>query len=275
MTALTAISCRQCGGAIQARPGQALPGCLFCGAAAAELVSRTVEGIEPPVGAIPFEVSEAGAREAFVAFARSSFWYPGDLRKAEIELTPLLLPAWAYAGRVETHWTGLVSAATQAGKRPVSGRAEAEYEQVLIVASTALTQAELSELGAYREALEPFDPEAADVPYEVSELTRSAATARAHRLLQARHAEAIQASEGLLDIRTSALVHDLTGKPVLVPVLIGAYRYREHPYRVLVHGQTGHLVGEAPISYTRVAAVVLGGLLLLAVVVAILGGVVG
>ena len=60
MSALQAIRCKGCGGAVSARPGQAMPRCLFCGAT--DLVTETVdEAIEEPDHWLPFTVEHAGA----------------------------------------------------------------------------------------------------------------------------------------------------------------------------------------------------------------------
>jgi hypothetical protein len=272
VTALAAICCRACGGTVRAVPGEPLPSCLFCGGAAADLVPvDPPEGIEPPVGAIPFAVGEDDARAAFARFATSSFWYPSDLRSASLGLRRLLLPAWAWSGAVETHWTGLVQAHTRSGKRPVAGSETARMAQVLVPASRTLRLAELTALGRYDEgALGPFDAEGADVPIELSELTRSAARSRAHDEMLVRHRDAIERRDDLVRIRASSVTDDLVGRPVLVPVWIGAYRYGERSYRILVNGQTGRLVGAAPFSWTKAAAVAGGVLLVLAVIVAIL-----
>jgi hypothetical protein len=272
MSALAAVRCGGCGGTVRVVPGQALPTCLFCGEAAL-VPTDAPEGIEPPVGAIPFAVAEELARSAFVAFATSSFWYPNDLRSARLELRRLLLPAWAWSGVVETHWTGLVSAMTRSGKRPVAGADRVRFEQVLVPASRTLRFTELAALGTYDEqALARFDAERIEVPIELSELTRSAARARAHDEMLARHQAAIEHREGLLRIRASSVATSMEGRPVLVPVWIGAYRYGERSYRVLVHGQTGRLVGDAPFSWRKALAVagVVLALLTVMVLVAVL-----
>ena len=258
MSALAAVCCRSCGGTVRTVPGQAMPSCLFCGGAAADLVpAEPPEGIEPPVGAIPFAVAEADARAAFARFATSSFWYPSDLRSATLALRRLLLPAWAWSGSVETHWTGLVKAHTRSGKRPVAGSETTRMDQVLVPASRTLRLPELTALGPYDEgALAAFDPEQAEVPIELSELTRSAARGRAHEEMLARHRAAIERGQDLVHIRASSVTDGMEGRPVLVPVWIGAYRYGDRTYRILVNGQTGRLVGDAPFSWLKVAAVV-------------------
>ena len=259
MSALEAVRCTSCGGAVAVRAGTPMPVCLFCGGEASDLVPyEPPEGIEPPQGAIPFAVDDATAREAFRTFARSSFWYPRDLRNARLELRHLLLPAWAWSGEVETHWTGLVRASTRSGKRPVAGAENRRFEQVLVPASQSLTLAELGALGAFDEdALAPFEPADAADPYEVSEVTRSAARARAQDEMSKRHRATIVSARSLVKCSAASVCTELDGRPVLVPVYIGAYRYGDGLYRVLVNGQSGAFHGTAPISWWRVAFVVL------------------
>lgn len=264
---LKAVRCDGCGGTIRAREGS-LPACLFCGAPAADLRPYDQpESIEDPVGAIPFAIQDAEAREAFVKFASSSFWYPSDLRSTRLELRRLLVPAWAWSGALETHWTGLKKARTASGKRPLAGSAQIRFEQVLVPASQTLTLSELRRLGAYDEsALGPFHADANDDPWELSELTRSAARQKAQTEMEERHRRALEAEHELLSCKVASIAHELDGKPVLVPVFIGSYRYGDGLYRILVNGQTGQLVGEAPTSWWKVLGAVLLALFVLATV---------
>ena len=254
---LSAIRCRSCGGIVRLGVGEPVPTCLFCGADAADLVpAAPPEGIEEPEGCVPFGVDEAAAHEVFATFARSSWWYPSDLRSARLELRALLLPAWAWSGNIETHWTGLVPAPrTSSGKSPVAGAETLHFDQILVPASRTLRQQELARLGPYDEAaLAPFT-DAGEAAVELSELTRSAARVKAHDEMLERHKAAIASQHELTKIRASSLSSELTGRPVLVPVWIGAYRYGRRSYRILGNGQTAHFVGEAPTSWFKVALV--------------------
>jgi hypothetical protein len=240
--------------------------CLFCGAPASSFEDYApAEAIEPPTGHLPFTVEEASADAAFRKFARSSFWYPGDLRSARLDLKRLLLPAWAWSGDAETHWAGLVRASTSSGKRPVAGQSEHHFDQILVPASQTLTLRELTGLGRYDEsALAPFS-DAIDLPYEISELTRTAAERAAREEMERRHRAMIASSEGTVSLNTASVVTGLDGRPVLVPVWIGAYRYGDRVYRVLVNGQSGALLGDAPRSVYKMIAVA-------ALVLAVVGG---
>lgn len=256
-----AVVCKSCGGAIANKPGQRIPACLFCGADALE--PRDAGQIEDPEGWIPFAVHASQAREAFRTFATSSIWYPGDLRSAKLDLEELLLPSWAWSGRLETHWTGLERASTASGKRPIGGSEEARFDQILIPASQTLRQSELNALGEYDEgALKDWRGHEPDHPMEISEVTRAVARQRAQDEMARRHAASLGSRHGASSMHASHISYDLEGKPVLVPVWIGAYRYRNKVYRILVNGQTGTLHGKAPISFWRVLLAILLGIAL-------------
>ena len=49
---------------------------------------------------------------------------------------------------------------------------------------------------------------------------------------------------------------DLDGKPILLPVYICSYRYKDTAYRLVVNGQTGEWYGKGPKSLAKVLLVV-------------------
>jgi hypothetical protein len=49
----------------------------------------------------------------------------------------------------------------------------------------------------------------------------------------------------------------MRSEPALLPIWINAYRYGERTYRFCVNGQTGALVGSAPVSLAKLAILVL------------------
>lgn len=255
---MRAVRCASCGGTVRMVAGEELPSCVFCGAPAAELApTEAAEGLEQPGAHLPFAIAEEEARARFERFAGSSFWYPSDLRRARLRLRRLYVPAWAWSGDLETHWTGLARAATRSGKAPVAGVARASFPQILVPASGAIRLAEMTALGAWDETrLQPFDPAASDAPMELSEVTRSAARAEATREMERRESARLSAAHRLVQLKTSCLATGLAGRPVLVPIHIGAYRYGKRTFRVLVNGQDGTFVGDAPISPWKVLAAI-------------------
>lgn len=266
---LQAVQCPSCGGAVAFSAGAPEPRCLFCGAAG--LVETPVpEGIEAPEGFLPFALSEEDARAAFRKFAASSIWYPSDLRHARLKLSAVLLPAWDWAGRVETHWAALVPAATRSGKRPVAGLDHLDTSGVLIPSSQALSHTELRAISPYHSA--EFRPASeTGLPYEMGSLTRTAAQREAIEGMENIHAAKIKAAVSAATLRTSVVVHNLVGRPLLLPVWVGAFRRGEKVYRIVVNGQTGALTGKAPLSVVKIALAVFAVVALLTAFVVVFG----
>lgn len=266
-----ALQCVSCGGAIAHAAGERTPRCLFCGRA--ELVPMDVpETVEDPEAWIPFDVDQAAAVTAFRSWAGSRFWAPGSIRQARVELAQLFLPAWVWEGELETHWTGLVRAGTRSGKRPVTGQDRASLAGVLVPSSPALSGAELAAITPFSDGSErPVDGDL-PAPHEVGLLTRSVARSRGVNEMQATHAQQIRQQRDLVRIKTSSLVLAASGRPVLLPVWIGAYLHGDDSYRVVINGQTGAATGTAPISWFKVAAAVALGFFVILVVIAILAG---
>jgi len=249
--------------------GRRRPACLFCGA---ESLTEAVpsEGIEPCETYVPFDLAEAEARAVFREWAKRKFWAPTEIRRATLALNGLLLPAWTWSGTVETHWAALVRARTSSGKRPTSGSESWALEGVLVPASRSIRRGELAEISPFQaSAGQPFDPEESNLPFELGQLTRTAARGRGMDAMREAHAARIDEESGAVRLSTSCLFHDLEGDPILLPIWIGAYRVADKPYRVVLNGQTGAITGTAPLSWAKIAvavglaaAIVCGGLIL-------------
>jgi hypothetical protein len=56
-------------------------------------------------------------------------------------------------------------------------------------------------------------------------------------------------------MRVNVRVLNMTSQPLLLPIWIMAYRYKNQVYRVLINGQTGKLTGGAPFAYGKLAAI--------------------
>jgi hypothetical protein len=260
------LRCQACGGAVVWDAAQLGAACLFCGTVALELVI-TSEPVPTPEVALPVGVSRAIAEQRFRAWATKSWFRPPALRTAEVALHLLMLPAWRFHARLETHWAGLRPAATRSGKTPVAGLEQLELT-TMVPASTGLSQAEL-------EALQPFDegqarpwrgvvddaegsgsPDEVEVIWEPPALTKRGARSRAHRELAEIHRRRLARERGLSNARVSAVIEDRDVRLMLVPIYIGTFRFRDRPWRFLVNGQTGEVVGKAPLDWRKVLALV-------------------
>ncbi len=255
---LIALQCQSCGGSIAFPEGKATPYCPFCGSE--KQVEKPINlQLLPPEIMLDFEISQNDADVSFRIFAKSSFWYPKDIRTAKLELQMLLLPAWMWSGTSEIHYNGLVSASTNSGKRPISGISKQYFSQILVPASKAVSLNELNNIAPFEvSSHHPFDPSTIEYPYEVGELTEHIALGIAQKTMQGMHGSKISMEESLTDFHSSAVFHDLKGIPALLPVYIGVYRRKDKFYRVVINGLSGKLTGEAPFDWVKAILIGLG-----------------
>jgi hypothetical protein len=57
------------------------------------------------------------------------------------------------------------------------------------------------------------------------------------------------------NVRVNVRLEGLSSRPILLPVWVMAYKYRETVYRFLVNGQTGRATGHAPVSWKKMIIV--------------------
>jgi len=265
---VSAVQCEGCGGAVAHEAGASLPRCLFCGRDA--LKPADVDAGAQPTEYVPFSVDSGAAKAAFKGWARRRFWAPAGIRSARVELSRLFVPAWTWDGELETHWTGVISAATRSGKRPVTGSERGEVAGVLVPSSPALTPSELDAIAPFPvEGAQPLDGAEPPGPWEVARLSPEVARARGVDGMAREHGARIAARSGVREMKTSAVALRADGRPLLLPVWIGAYVFKDDSYRVVVNGRTGAVTGSAPVAWWKVAMAVLALLGVALVVVAI------
>ena len=68
------------------------------------------------------------------------------------------------------------------------------------------------------------------------------------------------------NLKVNIRIEQLRSEPVLFPVWVMAYQYREKLYRILINGQTGKISGQAPFSKLK-AVVLAASVFLLFVIV--------
>jgi hypothetical protein len=246
--------------------------CPFCGnerldqkAETAGLTARRVA---------PFVIGRDQAVSTLRHWLGRGFWRPGDLARTAMvtKISPVYVPYWVFKAQTRTYWTA-DSSQTPLGARgdwcPMTGDHQGDYAGLLVGASGALTAQETS-------ALCPFDLGAAAPPAEVPmtdevveefRVKRKYARPLAREGLESMEAQACQryVPGQCRNMKVNVRIENLSSEPVLLPVWIAAYRYRDRLFRFLLNGQSGKATGEAPVSWTKigVAAVLVAAVILL------------
>ncbi len=257
------VRCDACGGSVAFDAERARAQCLFCAAVALEPVPLA-QPPAPPERVVPFSIDDAAARGRFAQWCRGSWWRPVALREVALQLQPLWLPAWRARAEVELHWAGLVAARTRSGRRPRAG-VDRGTAEAMIPASLGISPAELSHAAPFPPASRSWTAHDGAIARELPSLTEAGARARVLAALEATRLREVAAREHLHDPGGTARLHALATSLESLPVYIGAFRFRDRPWRVVINGATGKLVGRAPIDRVKLTiAIAIGVLVLLA-----------
>jgi predicted RNA-binding Zn-ribbon protein involved in translation (DUF1610 family) len=274
LTATHNFECQGCGASMSYDASAQTLRCPFCGSEKLEQQSDTK--ILRPRWVIPFAIDQAAALANMREWLGSSYWRPGDLAQAAqvTQLRQVYVPYWTFAARVFTYWTADTSQRPPGARGdwcPMSGHNQASYSGLLVGASSVLTPSETY-------ALQPFDlsagvpPEQVDldnIVYEQFRVQRKYARPLAQAGLEEPERQACRqyVPGNCRNLKVNVRTQGLTGEPVLLPVWVMAYRYKDQVHRFLVNGQTGKCTGTAPTSYAKIAGVV-------GIVVAVIVGIV-
>ena len=255
--------------------------CPFCGS---EKLSKQADTKSiAPKRIIRFAVDHEQASSILRQWLGRGFWRPGDLAKAaEIaKVSPVYVPYWVFQARTHTHWTADSSDLPFGARgdwRPVVGEHHGVYEGLLIGASGVLTPDETSKVCPYHLAnAEPAsDVNTDNMVVEQFRVQRKYARPLARQGLENLDRDACQryVPARCRNLRVNVLLEGLSSEPVLLPVWIMAYRYRDHLYRFLINGQTGKATGQAPVSWSKIlgAIAIVGLILLLLCLAALVAG---
>jgi hypothetical protein len=279
------FTCEGCGASMSYDASAQNLRCPFCGSQ--KLRADKDAKVLAPEAVVPFATAREQAQEALKRFMGGSFWRPGDLVQTSrlTKLTQVYVPYWIFAATAHTHWTAdtsQVPLGARASWYPISGDHTQHYENILVGASGALTPAETNSLCPFdlAHAVPPEHVDLSNVVYEPFLVQRKYARPQAIAGFEQMERSACQSlvPGSARNVHVAVLLEGLVSRPMLLPVWIMAYQYRDRTYRFLVNGQTGRHTGEAPFSYAKLAAVIgisLGVMLLIGLAMLVCGGLAG
>jgi hypothetical protein len=256
----TVVQCNSCGGSVVYDAELEASKCIFCGSTEMGIPKDTSGEIPVPDAALTVHVDFGTAEEQYRAWATASWWTPQELRTLQIDLKMMFIPAWWIRGEVESHWSGLLRAATRSGKMPTGGIAKGVFED-MVPASQGISSAELEELHPFhKDDQDAWSEEDQEHPFELPALSQEGAQKWLHQRLGQVHIQVIQMDNGLVSAVASSKVEEKDTKLYMLPIYIGAFRFRETAWRFVINAQTGEVVGDTPVDRVKVAKVVGGTL---------------
>jgi predicted RNA-binding Zn-ribbon protein involved in translation (DUF1610 family) len=272
------LACQSCGAQIAYREARAT--CDFCGAEAVSEAHLQTQPVKPQ-GVLPFKLTQQEAQQAFETWVKHLWFAPSDLRKRSRieEIRGVYLPSWTFDAQVWAHWTAVPGYYRTRTERyfdqttkswqtravqyvewaaPVSGHHKDFYDDILVSGLKSLPTRYIEGVGEFATAtdLRAYEP-AYFLGWDVAlpDKPLPEAWQEGHsRILSMVEAACKRAVPGDThrDFRMQAQLSGLTTKLVYVPVFLLVYRYGGKPYRVVIHGRTGVVSGDRPISWVKV-----------------------
>jgi len=268
-------SCRSCGARLVFEALQRTAHCPYCDSPS--VVDRPASPDRPdPVFVLGFAITRADATHRMLRWIRGRRMAPFGLRgRAADRVQGVYLPTYLYSATAHSSYEASIGERYKRDNkrrteyRDLRGEHSTYVADVLVTASRGIPNDEI-------EGIEPFDLRSlqryqpAVVSGWISEepsLTQGQCRDLARREGRERMGHVLREfmpGDTVRHLRYETDLQDEAVDLTLVPVWVFAIRYAEEkpPLRILVNGQTGQVFGRVPISWLKVALIV-GGLAML------------
>ena len=278
-------SCKNCGAKVSFDESSTSEDCVYCGSSSV-LSQEANRNALRPESLIPLDLSRAEVQQQFRSWAARLWFRPNALKSTKtVRATGIYVPFWTYDCRVHSNWsadsgtyyyvsvptTVMVNGKPQIRMRqerrtrwsPAWGERDDSFDDLLVPASKGLPKKSLERLGGFEtKALVPYRPEYLAgwrAEEYVVDLTTgwSQAQGEVERIQRSRCSGDVP-GDTQRNLRVSNRVRDIRWKHILLPIWSMQYALGGKTYTVLVNGQTGRVVGDAPYSFLKIAGLILG-----------------
>jgi len=288
-TELRVAQCSSCGARVSFDASATSTDCVFCGSPSV-LSQEDRRNALRPESLIPLDIGRASVRAQFRKWTAGLWFRPNALRRVDqFQAQGVYVPCWTFDAQVHSRWAadsgtyyyvtimvptvvnGRTTLVAQQVRHvrwtPVDGERHDEFDDLMVPASGFVRGDLMAKLGDFdTRALLPYQPEylagwhAEEYRVDLADGWK-AAQARIEELQSARCSGDVP-GDTQRNLRVANTVSRVRWKHILLPVWTLTYRCNARTYTVLIHGQTGKVHGEAPISWIKVLGFV--GLLALA-----------
>jgi DNA-directed RNA polymerase subunit RPC12/RpoP len=287
--------CTRCGAQVTFDERTTSRNCVFCGSASVLEQSANRNALRPE-SLIPLDVGRATVEKEFREWLAKLWFRPTALKsQRDFRAVGVYVPFWTFDAHVHSDWSadagyyyyvteptmvivnGRPTMRMQQVRKvrwePAWGARDDVYDDLLVHASKGLPEKLAEELGRFdTRALVPYRPEyLAGWRAEEYAVDLEAGFRAAQGKIESAQSERCAGDvpgDTQRSLRVGNRLSDVRWKHVLLPVWSLTYDFAGKGYAVLVHGQSGKVVGEAPYSWIKIALLVLG--ILAAVILALL-----
>lgn len=278
------VRCDTCGVTVSLDLSETADICVYCGSPSVLDQAANRNAIRPE-SVVPIDVGRGFVQAAFQKWIKGLWFRPNALKKHRtFDAVGIYAPFWTFDCRVHSEWSadaGYYYYVTRTywttvnGKRvmrtrrvrkvrwvPKWGSRDDAYDDLLISASVGRPHDLVRKLGGFDlDALVPYRPEyLAGWRAEEYRVDLETGWGHAQRVIEAeqeRRCAGDIPGDTHRFLRVANTISGTRWKHVLLPIWSLQYRFKNETYTVLIHGQTGKVVGHAPYSWVKIALLVL------------------
>lgn len=277
---LRAARCEVCGASVAFDDAAVATSCVFCGSGRV-LVEDARRNAIRPESLVPLDVGRADVETAFRRWLKGLWFRPNALKRLKtFQAVGVYVPFWTYDCDVHSVWTaqagyhywvtqtyttrqnGRTVTRTRRVRKtrwvPAAGERRDAFDDIHVLGSKGIDEGLADKLGEFdRSGLVPYRPEyLAGWAAEEYQVPLAEGWERGQE-----KAAAVQEGRCARDVpgdthrflRVRNRFSGVRWKHVLLPMWSLTFEWKGERYPVLVHGQTGRVVGRAPWSWVKIA----------------------
>ena len=273
------LRCTDCAAAVAYSAEAQAPLCAFCGAKMK--VEVPIDPVEVAQLRIPFKVTRDEATAALRGWLGKRGWFAPKTLKDEAVLEtmhPLCWAGWIVNATASVAWAADSDADShRSAWAPHAGVTSMAFDNIVVPASRGLDHEECRLLTPYYDlrhvtpvgtadpiepTVESFDAQRSAARKQVQEAIELTAKVRVEEVIPGRR---------FRNVHVACLLEGQKTDRVALPAWVLAYRYRDTPYRAIVHGQRGEVVfGSSPKDWVKITLLVVLGIVVLAAIAALI-----
>jgi hypothetical protein len=283
------VKCQSCQAVSVFDPQRVSQRCDFCGSSSMIPLEQQTRAIRPE-SLLEFKIPEATVRDRVREWYGSRWFAPNALKKRALTdvVHGLYIPYWTFDAQVHADWTAMsgdyyyetqsyTDAQGRRGTRqvqkvrwyPSSGALDHFFDDELVAASRGVQADLLREIEPFPTAsdLKSYDPGfLSGWVVEQYQIDLVAAADHSQKVMREKmYALCARQVPGDThrDLQVRTDYSGQTFKHILVPVWLVNYNYGSRTFQIVVNGYTGKIAGKHPLSWIKIALLVLAMLLLI------------
>ena len=280
------VTCSSCGATVTFTPPEVAGACPFCGTAIVAQ-PKAADPLVSPEAVLPFQINQKQADEAIKGWLASRWFAPNGLKKLAYRegVSGVYLPHWTYDVHALSFYRGergehyyvteeyieTDAQGNQITKRrqvqhtnwyPVSGNVQRWFDDVIVRATISINTKHLEALGNWDlSQLKPYNPAyLAGFKAQRYEVALSEGFEIAKKTMATMIDVDVRREIGGDEQRVHTIHTQYSGisfKHILLPIYLGAYRFNQKVYQVMVNANSGFVHGDRPFSFWKIFLFVL------------------